>query len=271
LKKFSILLLFGVVAAAQQARFSAPVLGYVYDPGARALRVISGVPGAATLEEALVSDLDETWVAPARHYAISNDLRIIAWSQGVSETRLPSPQSIAKQVTFSPSGSFSAIAFGTELEVWAGLPENPRLAAKTATDPDAVIAVADDGTVRSGSYKSIVFLAGSQDVVTSDSSGTWLARSGGSTQLLTEASGPLAVSPDNRRVFVGDTLSKSILQVDLASGDVQSIPCECDTELLERVSGGPFYRSNKFFKEKLLLLSVDGAEPRILTVPGGGL
>jgi hypothetical protein len=64
-KRLSVLVFLSTsLIVGQQARFSAPVLGYVYDPGARAIRSISGVPGSAAFEQTLVSDLDLTFVSP---------------------------------------------------------------------------------------------------------------------------------------------------------------------------------------------------------------
>src|SRR5215210_7725860 len=50
--RITLLLLSAVAAlsAAPDARLSSPVLGYVYDPAARSVRPLAGVPGAAALE-----------------------------------------------------------------------------------------------------------------------------------------------------------------------------------------------------------------------------
>src|SRR4029077_21125410 len=77
-----------VIAAAQPPgpQMSVPVLGYVFDGNAKAIRMISGVPGAASLDDIVPANasLDSGFVHSRARVAIANTkqgwVALIQWS-----------------------------------------------------------------------------------------------------------------------------------------------------------------------------------------------
>ncbi len=187
----------GALATAQ--RFSSPVLGYAYDPGARAVRVIAGVPGAAAFEDTSARDIGRAFLPAVRSYAIaegyeSGGLRLVRWpASGMTAASLASAGSQADDVAFSTSGNVAAIYFkdAETLEVWAALPDAPTLVFRThveatlraltvSDDASAVVAVTESGTLllvevaaarligAGDGYRAAAFLSDSLDVAAAD-------------------------------------------------------------------------------------------------------
>ena len=61
----------GLYLAAQEARLSGPVSGFVFDSVSRSIRPIVGLPGASYLGDALVAELDWAAVAPGGDVALA--------------------------------------------------------------------------------------------------------------------------------------------------------------------------------------------------------
>src|SRR5258708_10181681 len=91
--------------AAQTTSMGGPVLGYLFDYAGRAIRPMLGIPGSASLGDALTGDLDFGSVAPNG-----------AWAVGVRENQLVLVQEVAN------GGSESTLASslsGVDRAVWA--------------------------------------------------------------------------------------------------------------------------------------------------------
>jgi len=179
----------------------APVLSFVYDSQARALRPVMGIPGAAELGTALDAgfSIRAATVSPWQDYALAvadddQRVRVVrlgpAGADGVIVDGLnPAPD----RILLSPSGSAAALYYATSgvLQVLRGLPAIPssvrNLDLSILGGPLSSYAISDDGQLVlagnengllifqgdsapralpiSGSVAAMAFRAGSDDVV----------------------------------------------------------------------------------------------------------
>ena len=141
-----------------EAQIQAPTLGYVPDTELAAVRPILGIPGAATLGEALDLGvaIDAVAVSPRQDYilALSNHHPVLVLPDGSGSLSLVRESaSTVDRIVLSPSGSAAALmdSDGRTIQVIAGLPQAPYLA-RTAAAPTAygsptVVAVSDDASL----------------------------------------------------------------------------------------------------------------------------
>lgn len=147
------------VAPGQTGRWSSPVLGYVFDTQERAILTISGIPGAASIDQAIASasKLRLASVAPGKPFAVAEvldaeGLVLLDWSSGDVQVReMAAGRSDGASVTFSRSGSSAAILSADKglVQIWRGLPGAPQLVREIAGDFRAV-AVSDDASISVG-------------------------------------------------------------------------------------------------------------------------
>lgn len=154
MKRYLWILALPALAVAQDAsvELATPTLGYIYDDAARTLRAIEGVPGAASIGGPmhLGMGLDFIAVAPSRRYAVGYE----NGSESVLLVRLDGNVGVAQQTAlprarawFSTSGDAAAFDLGGRIEIWTGLPGQPRRAGEVAGAGIEWerIAVSDDG------------------------------------------------------------------------------------------------------------------------------
>jgi hypothetical protein len=119
----------------QAGKLAAPVLGYVFDQPAHALRRIQGIPGASVVGDPVDFGfaVSEAVVAPGMDSAF-----VLAGDGGVHLFRLTAdaPRELAVgplgaqlRVVFSPSGTAAALYSAGRAQVIKGLPDAPVLAA----------------------------------------------------------------------------------------------------------------------------------------------
>ena len=166
----------GCAAAADPARFSVPVLGYVPDDAAKSIRPVAGFPGAAVVGGALdLGSAKWTAVSPRQDFAIATDadaVRIVSLTDFTSRI-LTSALDRPSSAFFSPNGTAIALyrRSRSALRIFTQLPETPApgyqidLGILGANLQSA--AISDDGELA-------LLLAGSPGNAT-----LWLSRSGG--------------------------------------------------------------------------------------------
>src|ERR1700689_117403 len=129
-----VLITTAVAASAQPptAQMSVPSLGYVFEGNSKAIRLISGVPGAARLDSLVSTNgtsLDSGFVQSRSRVAIMNtkdgSVVLIQWSGAPQVTTLATSLGHIAQVAFSLAGDQAAITDGTAVEVWSGLGGSP--------------------------------------------------------------------------------------------------------------------------------------------------
>jgi hypothetical protein len=275
-------------AFAQAGNLASPGVGFVFDPSAQAIRRVQGIPGAALVGDTvdLGFPLAAATVAPHQDSALVSDaagtahfFRLTGAPQEVGlGSLLP-----ASRMVYSPSGTAAALYTTGRVQVLRGLSEAPAISATVALHgaPKSapVIAISDDGAyilaAAGGSVELIgvasdarklmdaplgalvAFASGGHDAaVVHRGTLTFIQDAAGAGTLrtfsVTEPPSAIAFSPDARTLFMASVRSRSVVSVDVATGNSASIACDCaPTEL---VSMGGFLRLNELSSDPLWLI-----------------
>jgi hypothetical protein len=277
------------------ARLSVPMMGYVFDNNAKAIRLISGVPGAAGLDGVIAIDtgIDSAFVQSRARVAIANTkesgVALIQWNGSPRLVSLGTALSRVTQVAFSSSGDRVAISNGAAVEVWSGLTGD---AAQTATFvPDggvAALAIKADGTVAAATRGGSILML-TDGARTLASGGDWtalaflpdgslLAADGASQNLLLIQDGgdssvvlhidqkplALAASVDGTQAAVATVNSITLVRLD--SGAAGSVTCNCQASRFEPLAGNLVLQFVDARSGSLFILDADGADARIMTL-----
>jgi hypothetical protein len=191
----------------------------VFDGELRALRPISGFPGAAMLGQPLPFDggIDQAWVAPVRTYALairaSDSILVLLRNGNGTLNTSPLPDGIANptSITFSPGGSAAALYLENSgrIAVLAGLPDAPRLVGVTDLPELAgPAAINDDGS-------ALIVAAGAKD-----SQSLYLLADGAFVRLpaVTPNISALRFAGVNRDLLVADASAGSVYVVEDITG-----------------------------------------------------
>ena len=277
-----------------------PFLGYVFDDNSKAIRLISGVPGAASLDDSVAAGLalDSGFVHTRARLAIANakdgGVTLVRWSGAPQSTALSSALSRVTLAAFSRSGDWAGISDGTTLEVWSGLTSSPALASTFSLDGGVTaVAVNDNGIVAAAGGSGSVMLMG-DNPRTLASGGSWTAlaflpngndllATDGVAQTLTliqdlqntaaasvvlsvsEKPGALVVSADGSEAALG--LADNVTIVNLSSGAANSIACSCQAARFDLLQGNLVARIVDAQTGSQLLLDGDSAQPRVASLP----
>src|ERR1700730_11491966 len=204
-----------VIAAAQPPgpQMSVPLLGYVFDGNAKAIRLISGVPGAASLDDIVPANvsLDSGFVHSRARVAIANakegSVVLIQWSGTPQVVALTTSLGSVTQAAFSLAGDSAAITDGATVEIWSGLGASPT---KTATfTPDGgvtAVAMNQDGLVAAALGTGAIVLLGDQTQQVA-AGGEWTS---------------LAFLPNGTDLLATDSSSQSLVLIRNAQTDAAS-------------------------------------------------
>ncbi|BDC51893.1 hypothetical protein F183_A42080 [Bryobacterales bacterium F-183] len=275
-------------ALAQQVRFEVPRLGYVYDAEAKAVRAVSGVPGAAVLEGTVSQgSLDRAWVS-SLGFAVAQakqggSARLLNFETG-TDTVLGDVQSAAL------SGRFAAVANRSSLEIWdaQSASRTTRLdlsgVRAVAVSPDGQQALATNGTTlqRIAGDTATSIWSGDNIIGVAYIDGGYVAFDAARNKLLiarggetSETDGPLtgatafAALDGTKLAFGNDT---AIAVLDLASSTVRSLATEHPVEeLLASNNGVAQIRFRGSSRVALLEWNADQSTAQIeyLVVAGG--
>jgi len=284
------------------ARLSVPLLGYVFDNNAKAIRMISGVPGAAGIDGAIALEtaIDSAFVQSRARVAIANTKEgavvLLQWNGSPRLVSLGTALSRVTQVTFSSSGDRAAISDGAAVEVWTGLTGDPSQTAEFVPDGGvAALAIKPDGTVAAATQSGAILLltdgartlatGGDWTALTFLPNGNLLAADGASQNLLLIPDGgdssvvlhvdqkpvALAASVDGTQAVVA--AANSIMLVRLDGSGASTVTCNCQASRLEPLAGNLVLQLVDPQSGSLLVLDGDGPEIRITTLlamNGGG-
>jgi DNA-binding beta-propeller fold protein YncE len=165
-----------LVIPALAASIEGPRLGFVFDPAAKSIRSILGVPGAATMGPALETSLDlrKIAVSPAQDYVLAtegehNQVVVLLTSHS---TLVPAPVRGADrgpdQLAISAAGTAAALYYkdGSHILLVTGLPGAPGISGRLyiSAAPSA-LAVSDDGqTLLAGVANAVYWVTPSGEV-----------------------------------------------------------------------------------------------------------
>ena len=282
-KRLSLLLcLAALILAAQETRLAGPVSGVLFDPQARALRPMVGVPGASYLGDALVANLDFASVSPNGKFAIAVGQDGVLLVRGLDEGRLDSAGlAAAAGVTRAAwSADSTAVALWGEaghVEVWSDLATSAKLALAADLEKIAAAVVASQGrNLVAASESGAIFvvtggaavrrileleqpaalaLAGNKLYVADVARNQILAlgnyTEAADAQLFANAArgvddpAALAISPDQRTLLVASRGARSLTAFDLATSEISGLAAlDFEPTRLERFSGSLFALTN---------------------------
>jgi hypothetical protein len=303
MKRYLWILALPAIAAAQFAsvELAAPTLGYVWDDQSHLLRPVEGVPGSATLGGAvnLGATLERITVAPSRRFALGKEpgaenLMLFRLDGAIASARqsdLP-----AGTITFSPSGEAVAIGLAGRVEVWRGLPDQPRRFRSFNSDELDIqrLAVSDDGnrvlTLSAGSmhrltadgapeligggYQDASFLRQSGDVIAAHTvRGVVLLRKteADSEESIGSVDAPLALAVSSDEGTIAVLSDGFVALIDRASQRVVRLPLEGTvTDSLVRVQGNAVFQLTSD-ADDIWFLDADSATPRLVSVSKGAI
>jgi hypothetical protein len=256
----------GTLWAAEPAgpSISAPILGYMFDGTAKAIRAISGIPGAASLGEPVIfsSGLSDAWVHSGARVAVaitkSGALALLSWGADARTSELDSVLRTPTDVSFSRSGAFAAVSDGATVEIWSTGATPALLKRYHADAMIAAIAVNNDGDTAVAKLDgSIVRLSGDEAHAMA-SGGEWSALAfRGADLIAADASHNelLRLTTDGGRAVIavlpasvhsianmgGETFAVAhaagLAVASSATGTV-AIACDCQPRGLEELAGG---------------------------------
>jgi hypothetical protein len=295
-------------AAQTPALLSPPVLGYVFDSSTNQVRMMAGVPGAASLTAGFAWAGGAVAVSPLNTFGLASGagLSLLDWSGSPLAVRtIDKLEEVPVQIAFSPSGRTAAAYYraAARLRVWTGLPERAALLTDLEVFPPDVdkfaMAVSDDGqtvaalvagklirldigaTVDGGaSYAAIAFRPGSRDLAVADAANdrillfTDMMTAGVAAPLAGAdkgIAGPAALmfSRDGKRLVVANHSKESLWNMDLEKGTAAALDCACRPDGLYPAAGNAVFRLGESAKGNLSLYDGDSEEPRIVLVSAG--
>ena len=291
-----------LAVAQTNGSIDAPLLGMVFDADASAVRLLSGIPGAATLGGPLASGIATAAVAAHRGFAVAiqrGGTAVVVTAAGASP--LPGARSGASHAIVSPSGTAAALYFPDgRAEIFTGLPDAAdfdRVA--RLDDTPSALALSDDGEVllslvrgRRGDtvyahrdsgpqlfyqarrVAALSFLPGRQDALIADAVSVKLIRPDlGQQPAGADPDGDVAAvaaSPDGRSIFIASRSGRVTIH-DLSNGTSSSVTCACEPRTLAPLRGAAVFRLNDAGGGgPLWVLDAAGAEPRISFVASSG-
>ena len=266
---------FAACLAGADTRLEPPVLGYMFDPQAGAVRAIQGIPGASRLSDAVDTggrQFAKAWIAPGKQYMIAAGVDSKAYlvdlrgngTLGLSDDALD-------HVVWSSGGSAAVLVYAGNrirvLKISGDVPETP-FAANPAAGT-SILAVSDDAqivlavqktdastdlmAIESGSERRLLsapglnaaaFLHGTHDAVVSDAveAKIYLLRDAAELSIAGRQDEPsaLAIAADNSRVFVASKTRRTVSTIRLSDGSASSADCSCQPEVLNALQGEVF-------------------------------
>ena len=150
-------LLAGVAAAQEGTALSGPTMGLVFDSSQSALRPIRGIPGAASLGDAvsLGFPLASATVSPRQDFALAlraDDSSVVLVRAGGASAAVAGARRAPALVVFSPAGASAALydSGAGRVQILTGLPDaaavQSDLDITALAGPVAALAVDDAGT-----------------------------------------------------------------------------------------------------------------------------
>lgn len=280
-------------------RMSVPALGYVFDENARAIRLVSGVPGAAGFDRTIATEiaLETAFVQSSGKTAIANakegNVALVTWTGEVRVVPIESALSRATLVAFARRGERVAISDGATVEIWDSLRGTPvRTAGFAVEEGIHSLALSEEGVVAIGTRSGTLVTRGPEPrVVLTGASVTGLAflangellaaEAGGRTLLrirdaasspassvvvfLEQEPGAIAASADGEWAAVA--VSEDVLSVNLTSGRIRSLGCACRVERFDSLEGNLVLHAVDTRTGARLLLDVGSVEPRAALIP----
>jgi hypothetical protein len=300
--------LFCLSDARAQTTFSAPILGFVYNPAGKNIRPVTGVPGAASLEDAqpMASKFRSGAVSPNGRYTVAtfhgeDGVFIVELSNAKPAPVQLNGATAADLIAFSSDGNAAAL-YSREtgkVQLWRSLPQEISLNAElgigqvnaiavsqdlsvvAGVSEDSLVLAGEDGprSVLAGHFTAITFVGDGRELAIADGTGKQilLVRDvTGQPETTMLAGAPegiaepvaIATSPDGAKVIVGDRGSRGVVAIYTAGRTSAVFRCDCSPEHVSRAQGTAVFLITTPENE-LHVFDGDSPEPRLLTIIGG--
>lgn len=226
---------FALIAVGQDVQVAGPVTGWMYDEPSHALRLISGMPGAARIGSALLSDVEWASVAPGGSRALvqmKGEIRLYTSADVANRSEgAPVNGAIAAPLYSAWAPDSSAVAIyspASRSAQWI------RTNAQSAVADTPVFVTGVDGDVTaiaadSASGLMVVAVAGSGVYRLSQRSGAVLLGS------IPDVSG-VAIEPGGRRMWLADRRNASLTEVVHLNSRLAVTTLLTDSERLSDIS-----------------------------------
>jgi hypothetical protein len=296
------------IATAQPAAVEGPGLGFAWDAGSAAVRVIRGIPGAAILGDPLDAGmpLASAVISPLHDRAllISSDdgrLWLLSFATAGAPVTIDGANPSPDRIVYAPSGA-SALLIGSAVQLVSGLDGSPAVRGVAAPALDGapkVAAIADDGQTMfwasgagvsspvwltgadgsaiplpvPGTIVAATFRRNSTDAVAATSSGDVYFVGNAIRQIYTgddATSDPVAVqlAPDGSRAYIANRRG-TITAIDLRSGAASAVSCQCQPSVLEPLKSNGVFRLTDISNRPMMLFDASGSDLRTWFVPAG--
>ncbi len=283
-------------------RTSGPLLGFIYDPASAAIRPISGLPGAAVVNDPIDIGFPvaSAAVAPLHDCALaisSQDglVRLIQFGARVSTTIVSGAMPSPDRIVFSSSGT-AALLYSTgaaHAQVLTGIPQSPTVYDLPFSVASGTMALADDGAAvllpdaggaqvwfgdgnapvsLSVSAAAAAFRAGSHDALAATANGDLYLFEAAANQWRLARSGDGATRNAAAVQFSADGVggyvaaASGISVVDLATGESATMACNCVPTSLDPLMAGSIYHVTAA-PSLLWLFDASQASPHFWFVP----
>lgn len=282
------------------ARISAPALGYVFDDSAKAIRLISGVPGAAELSASVpfTDALDSVFIHSRARIGIANTkeghVALVEWTGTPRMTPLASGLTRVSQASISRSARWIAITDGAAVELWSRSSGDLQKTVTFTPEQGAnALAVNDEGTVAvagslvsihkngfraltgPGEWTAIAFMPNGTDLLAADSSALSLTRiRDAETAPAVSVVGNLAKKTVAIVVSADETLAalasaESLSVMNLTTGATNSAACRCVNVRSGSLEGNLVLHFSDSETGSQMLADADSAEFRVTPLLGG--
>ena len=200
-------------APAQTQSFGAAVSGFVFNPGARTVRPIVGVRGAAQLGAAVLDQTDIAWVAPGGRAAIAGKNGRTIVLRDFAETAVDGLIDSPDRVAWSSGGSYAVLYSSA----------TGRLQRLRFT-PDAALADPPSDLSQLGRVSALAIdVTGRQIAIGIADAGLYLVNDGQSPALISSTAQPAAAAFDDssQRLYALDLEKGRIIQFEPGAGEAQ--------------------------------------------------
>ena len=204
-------LLAGVAAAQAGPALSGPTLGLVFDSSQSALRPIRGIPGAASLGDAVNAGflLASATISPQQGYALAvkaDDSSVVLVRATGASAAIPGARPAPALVVFSPAGTAAALydSGAGRVQILTGLPDSAAVQSdidiSALAGPVAALAVDDAGS-------SLFLAAGAAETVS-----LYRIAADGSSQFLASfrSVAALSLSSTGRDALLADSTAGAV-------------------------------------------------------------
>ena len=273
-------------SASAQVRFEGPQFGYLFDEVSRSVRGLSGVPGAAALEDSMPAgfSVDRAVISRLGFALVETKGGGVVHKLTAAGAREIAAADLWAVSPSGAKGAFYSRATG-RVAVWDVGGDEFSLTREHDAPALKAVAIADDGTVAGiagssvveiaasgaraiasgGQLTALAYFPGSRDLAAADAAGRVIvSRGGAAVEREAAARGALAISRDGQRVIVAE--GDGVWIWNLEQQSEARVSCGCAVSEIRSVGRADVFHLASD-GENPVLLDLTSGEPRIARLP----